>query len=229
MAVMEVTGASPVPTREGRPLRKDAERNRRRVLEAARELFAEHGLDTTLDDVARRAGVGIGTVYRRFPGKEDLVEALFAEEVDRLVARAERALEESDPWKAFVDFLVDCTEDMARDHGLREVMLSGSYACGRLATLRDRFAPLGEEVVRRAQEAGALRPDLDPSDLPLVHEMIGAVGLLAQQVRPEVWRRCLAVVLDGLRARPGLTPMAEPALTHDELERITGAAAGPPR
>lgn len=226
---MEATGAPSVPTREGRPLRKDAERNRRRVLEAARELFAEHGLNTTLDDVARRAGVGIGTVYRRFPGKEDLVEALFAEEVDRLVARAERALEDPDPWRAFVDFLVDCTEDMARDQGLREVMLSGSYVHGRLAVFRERFAPLGEEVFRRAQRAGALRPDLDPSDIPLVHGMIGAVGLLTQQVRPEVWRRCLAVVLDGLRARPDLTPMAEPALTPAELEQITGVAAGPPR
>ena len=78
-----------------RPLRKDAERNRQRIIEAAGQLFAERGLGVTLDDVARHAGVGVGTVYRRFPGKEDLVEALFAEEIDLLVARAEQALEEA--------------------------------------------------------------------------------------------------------------------------------------
>ncbi|WP_198653335.1 TetR/AcrR family transcriptional regulator [Actinocorallia populi] len=225
---METPVASRAPDGEVRPLRKDAERNRRRVLEAARELFAEHGLDVTLDDVARRAGVGVGTVYRRFPGKEDLVEALFTEEIDHLVARAEQALEETDPWEAFTGFLVHCTENMARDHGLREVMLSDAYACGRLVRIRDRLVPLAEALVRRAQDAGVLRADFSSTDIPLVQEMIGSIGLLAQRVRPEVWRRGLALVLDGLRSRPGLTPLAEPALTHAELERITGIT-GPPQ
>ena len=224
---MEPPVASPAPG-EDRPLRKDAARNRRRILAAARALFAAPGLDVTLDDVARHAGVGVGTVYRRFPGKEDLVEALFAEEIDLLVARAEQALEEADPWRSFVDFLVDGTEHMACDQGLREVMLSDAYAHDRLGRIRDRLVPLTEAIVHRAQEAGVLRADFSPTDIPLLHGMIGSVGLLAQSARPEVWRRYLTLVLDGLRPRPGLTPLPEPALTFAELEQITGIGGEPP-
>ena len=83
-----------------RPLRKDAERNRQRIIDAAREVFAERGLGVSLDDIARHAGVGVGTVYRRFPDKEQLIDALFDERLDAIAARAESATEIADPWLA---------------------------------------------------------------------------------------------------------------------------------
>lgn len=219
---MERSAVPLTPGEEARPLRRDAARNRRLILEAAHELFAERGLDVTLDDVARRAGVGVGTVYRRFSGKEDLIEALFEEQLDRLVDKAERALEEESPWDAFVGFLVGCTEDLVRDHGLREVVLSGAYACGLAVQVRERLTPLAVALVRRAQEAGELRDDFCDTDIPLIEEMLGSVYRFAQPARPEVWRRYLVFVLDGLRPRPGLTPLEEHALTLVELGRITG-------
>jgi len=219
---MERPAASSTPGEDARPLRRDAARNRRLILEAAHELFAERGLDVTLDDVARHAGVGVGTVYRRFSGKEELIDALFEEQLDRLVAKAERALGEESPWDAFAGFLVGCTEDLVRDHGLREVILSGAYACARVVQVRERLTPLAEALIRRAQEAGELRDDFRDTDIPLIEEMLGSVYRFAQSTRPEVWRRYLVFVLDGLRPRPGLTPLEEHALTPVELGRITG-------
>ncbi|XVQ15862.1 TetR/AcrR family transcriptional regulator [Spirillospora sp. CA-255316] len=204
----------------GRPLRKDAERNRQRILQAAREVFAERGLEVTLDDIARHAGVGVGTVYRRFPGKEALVEALFEDQADRLLERARQALEDDDPWEGLTGFLTGIAEEFAANRGLREVILSGAHGRDKIAQRRDLLVPALQALVSRAQQAGALRPDIDASDLPLIHHMLGSVGIHTHHVRPEAWRRYLAVILDGLRSRPDLTPLPEPALTHTEMETL---------
>src|SRR6202045_874858 len=98
-----------------RPLRRDAERNRQRILAAAAEVFTERGLDATLDDVARAAGVGVGTVYRRFPDKDSLVSELFRDRIDALVTVAEEACESADPWRGLVDFLEYIASAMAGD------------------------------------------------------------------------------------------------------------------
>src|SRR5215467_385638 len=103
-----------------RPLRKDAERNRKRILHAAAEVFSERGLDATLDDVARRAGVGVGTVYRRFPDKQALVAELFTSRMDELAAAAEQACQARDPWEGLVSFLEYAAETMSGDLGLRQ-------------------------------------------------------------------------------------------------------------
>jgi AcrR family transcriptional regulator len=225
MGDMEPSVVSVAPL-EARPLRRDAERNRRRVLEAARELVAERGLDVTLDDVARHAGVGVGTVYRRVSGKEELVEALFEEHLDQLVARARRELGQDDPWEAFAGLLAGLTEELVCDHGLREVMLSGTYARERAVKVRAELVPVTQAIVRRAQEAGVLRPDFRETDIPAIGLMLGSVRHYTQPVRPEAWRRHLAFLLDGLRLRPGLTPLSEPALTHPELDRLAGVMDG---
>ncbi|HMI72272.1 MAG TPA: helix-turn-helix domain-containing protein, partial [Solirubrobacteraceae bacterium] len=114
-------------TPAARPLRRDAERNRHRILEAAAEAFAERGLTITMDDIAEHAGVGVGTVYRRFPQKELLIEALFEERVGELVAMAERALEENDPWEALVGFLEGAQALQATNRGLKELVLSTTH------------------------------------------------------------------------------------------------------
>src|SRR5436305_10369575 len=98
-----------------RPLRRDAERNRQRILRAAAEVFTTRGLQVSLDDVAQHAGVGVGTVYRRFPDKESLVEALFEERIQAMVALAEKALAEPDSWTGLVTFLESACAELATD------------------------------------------------------------------------------------------------------------------
>ena len=107
-----------------RGLRKDAERNRQRVLEAARELFAVKGMEATLNDVAQHANVGVGTVYRRFATKEELVDAIFADGIDQVVCLAESALQHGDSWEGFVWFVEHLCELTATDRGLRQMVYS---------------------------------------------------------------------------------------------------------
>ncbi len=123
---------SVTPTHSERPLRRDAERNRQRILAAAREAFAEDGLSVTLDEIARRAGVGVGTIYRRFPDKEQLIDALFEDRMKEFAAEAEQAMLAQDPWTGLVSFMERATEQHACDRGFKEVVLSGSHGLERV-------------------------------------------------------------------------------------------------
>ncbi|MEY9211977.1 TetR/AcrR family transcriptional regulator [Thermobifida halotolerans] len=201
-----------------RPLRKDAEENRRRILRAAREVFAERGLEAALDDIALRAGVGVGTVYRRFSGKEALVEALFEEQIDAMVALAEEALAVDDPWEGFVRFTVRANELFVRDRGLREATLLGTYGRDRVARARDRLVPAIRAVVERVQRSGRLRSDITDRDMPIIGMMLGSVSEYVRTVRPEVWKRYLLIILDGLRT-PDPSPLPDP-LTPEELDAL---------
>src|SRR3954467_11819009 len=103
-----------------RPLRADAARNRARLIAAARELFAERGLNVTMDEIARHAGVGVGTAYRRFASREELIEALFDDRFEQIIANAERALEDPDAWHGLITFVESQIEMQAADRGLKE-------------------------------------------------------------------------------------------------------------
>jgi AcrR family transcriptional regulator len=209
--------ASP-PT--GRPLRRDAERNRQRILEAAREAFAEGGLGVTLDEIANRAGVGVGTVYRRFPDKEQLIDALFEERIGELVALAEASLRQDDAWEGLVGFLEGATELHACDRGLKEVALSGVHGLERVGRARQLMFPLVTRLVARAQDQGSLRPDLEPTDLPLLQLMLGSLSECTREVEPEVWRRFLGILTDGLRTRRDApNPLARGALGPEQVQR----------
>jgi AcrR family transcriptional regulator len=202
-----------------RPLRRDAQRNRERILEAAAELFARKGLDVTLDEVARCAGVGVGTVYRRFPDKEELIDALFEDRIGEIAAFAQEALAASDPWKGLVRFFERACAQHTANRGLQQVIFSTVHGQQRVAAARERIAPLVIEMLRRAQEAGALRADVEPTDVPLVQFMVGAVAHYAGEVDSELWRRMLTIVLDGLRAqRRRPTPLPVPALSEEQFE-----------
>jgi AcrR family transcriptional regulator len=201
-----------------RPLRRDAERNRQRILLAAAEVFTERGLGATLDDVAHHAGVGVGTVYRRFPDKEALVEALFTERIDALAAFGEQALAEPDPWTGLTSFLEHAETIIAADLGLRQLLMFATYGRDQVDRARARMLPVVTKLVQRAQEAGAVRGDLRPTDVPLIVFILGTATDYAGQVRPEIWRRYLALILDALRpARTGTTTLPEPALSPDEM------------
>jgi AcrR family transcriptional regulator len=202
-----------------RPLRRDAERNRQRILAAARAVFAREGLEVSLDAIAREAGVGVGTVYRRFADKEQLIEALFEESLGELVTMARDALAIEDPWDAFVAFLVGAVERQTSDRGLKELLLSTAHGQDQIARARDQLVPLVTELVERAQRSGQLRPDIAPSDFALIQFGLGSVAEYTADVQPDAWRRMLGLVIDGLRVhRDAPSSLVAPALDTDEIE-----------
>lgn len=219
----------PSKTGSARPLRADAERNRQRLLAAAAELFAAKGLSVGLDEIARRAGVGVGTAYRRFPDKEQLVDALFDDLIDRLVARAREALAYDDPWEGFVHFMEGAAALHASNRSLRQLLLGDPQQQARVARSRARISPIVDQLVRRAQASGDLRPDVAVLDMPVLQFMLGSLGDVAGAAPPELWRRYLQIVLDGLRA-PAPSRLPVPALTPDELDAsIASSGRGPTR
>ena len=207
-----------------RPLRRDAERNRQRILEAARAAFAEDGLAVTLDEIARRAGVGVGTIYRRFPDKEQLIDALFEDRIGEVFALAEAGLRHPDAWQGLVSFLEGAAALHALDRGLKEVTLSGVHGLERVSRARERMLPLVTGLVARAQEQGSLRADVVPTDLPVMLLMLGSLSECTREVDPEVWRRYLGILTDGLRARrddPG--PLACDGLAPEQVQHAMRA------
>nr|WP_242606659.1 TetR/AcrR family transcriptional regulator [Protofrankia symbiont of Coriaria ruscifolia] len=202
-----------------RPLRRDAERNRQRILAAARELFAQRGLEITLDDIAHHAGLGVGTVYRRFSSREHLVEALFEEKIDHVVKTADDAVRQADSWQGLIGFLTSMAEQLAGDRGLHEIVVSSAYGRDRIARARERMIPVVGQLVARAQADGYLRADVEPTDIALIQVMIGTVAEYSQHVQPLLWRRYLTIMLDGLRPhRERPTPLPEPALGEAGLD-----------
>jgi AcrR family transcriptional regulator len=209
-----------------RPLRRDAERNRQRILQAAAEVFNERGLEVSLDEIARYAGVGVGTVYRRFRTKEELVEALFMERLDSVAAIADQALAAPDPWAGLVFFIEQMAEIMAGDLGLRQILMFATYGRDLVTVARQRNAPLVERLVARAQEAGLLRTDLRQSDVMFIVFMLTEAAQLAQAASPDIWRRYLTLILDGMRpGREGTTPLPVAALLPEEMEKSMRQAA----
>jgi AcrR family transcriptional regulator len=207
-------------TRE-RPLRKDAERNRQRILDAARELFAERGLGVTLNDIAHHAGVGVGTVYRRFPDKTQLIDGLFEQRLEEIVALLEAARGDPDPWRGLTGFLERLLELQAADRGLKELVLGAPGGRERVARIRAQLEPLAAELVARAQSAGRLRADVEPQDLGIVQLMLSAVIDAGHEVAPELWRRYLAILLRGLTVEaPPPEPLPVPPIPPAQMDDV---------
>jgi len=145
-------------------LRRDAELNRQRILSAAAQVFTDRGLEATLDDVARQAGVGVGTVYRRFADKSALADALFEQRIDALAAMAERAEADADPWRALVSFLHQAAETLAADRGLRQILMFAAAGHERCNYARERMRPARSAATwpprtsRSSNSSSALRP-----------------------------------------------------------------------
>jgi AcrR family transcriptional regulator len=194
------------------PLRADAERNRQRLLAAAKDLFATRGLDVTLDEVARHAGVGTGTAYRRFPNKDALIDALMVDRIGEIAAIATECLEEPDPWVGLTSYFDRALALQAADRGLKEVLFSSGRGRERSNHARRAIAPVVTKLVRRAKEAGMVRDDLDTSDVPLINFMLNTIVDFSRDVEPDLYKRYLAIVLDGLRPRPDLQPLPVDAL-----------------
>ncbi|MEV0248944.1 TetR family transcriptional regulator [Nocardia sp. NPDC050712] len=208
------TGAQP------RRLRADAARNHQRIIEAAQHLFADRGLETTLDDVAERAGVGVGTVYRRFANKKELIAEVFEASVTEFGSAAEAAAAHPDPWEALVQFFEYACTHLAANRGFSEVMLELENDRERFALMRDRIKPTVAAIVDRARAAGALQPDIEASDFFALVHMVGALAEFAKPVTADLWQRYLAIGLNGVRGdTTPRRPLPVPPLTDEQVEQ----------
>jgi AcrR family transcriptional regulator len=204
----------------GRPLRRDARANRDRILAAARAAFAAEGIDVPVEEVATRASVGMGTLYRHFPAKEDLIDAVLEDAFAAFVAAAERALAVEDAWTGFRDFLESVFALHVENRCLKDMIASRAHGRARAQAMRARIRPLLRRLIERAQEQGALRADFTAEDMPLLFWTGGRVIEATAPIAPDFWRRLLGLLLDGLRA-DAATPLPHPPLTPAQLNRVT--------
>jgi AcrR family transcriptional regulator len=180
-----------------RPKRADARRNYDKLIAAAREAFTEKDRSASLEDIARRAGVGIGTLYRHFPARADLIEAVYLEEVEALCESAD-GLRDAPPWDALDRWLHRFVGYMATKQALADELFAATDRDAEIfKSCRTAFYTAGEPLVRRAQEAGAVRPDVSIDD---VVKMVGGIAKI-QGADPDTIERILSVALDGLRHR----------------------------
>ncbi|WP_037411018.1 TetR/AcrR family transcriptional regulator [Candidatus Solirubrobacter pratensis] len=184
-----------------RPLRADAARNRARILDAARTAFAASGLDVGVEEIARRAGVGKGTLYRRFPTKEALVRAIFDDLLDDIETLVETVAGRPDAGEAFVFFLGESARRQATNQGFLDVVAQRLGAAALTSEQRRRFLAAMGRPLRRAQEAGSVRGDLVAEDVQMIFRMLGATTRPAADGSPmdDHWPRYIGLVCDALR------------------------------
>jgi AcrR family transcriptional regulator len=208
-----------------RPMRADARRNRDRVLEAALHCFATDGVGAQIDDIAGRAKVGVGTVYRHFPTKDALIEALADDYFARQAGAAREGLDVEDAWEAFSGYLRRASDILGENRALAQV-LADRPGMMRDAALRADdelgFFEMLERLIDAAKQAGSLREDFRLEDIPLIMCSLGS--LQTSEGEYAAWRRHRAIILDGLRA-PGFEPLPDepvPALRARGRRRRRG-------
>jgi AcrR family transcriptional regulator len=187
---------------------------------AARAAFATDGIEVSVEEIARRAGVGMGTLYRHFPTKEDLVDAVLEDTFDEIVGAAEQALTDEDAWRGLCGFLERFFALHVKNRGLKDMLATRAHGRERADAMRARMRPLIRRLVMRAQEQGTLRADFAAEDMPFVIWSVGRVIEETRAVTPDLWRRHLGFLLDGLRAEAA-TPLPHPPLTRAQLDRVT--------
>lgn len=210
----------------GRPLRRDARENRERILEAARRAFAEDGIDVSVEEIAARAGVGIGTLYRRFPTKDALIDAVFEDHLERIAAAAVEALDADDAWEGLLEYLGYVVGLQAADRGLSEILGTQLRTEQLIARARSRLRPLVQRLLERAQVAGELRTDVVYEDVSVLLWTTGRVADATREIAPEFWQRYLTLLSDGLRAR-NASPLPRPPLTATKHRRAMSRFSQP--
>jgi AcrR family transcriptional regulator len=215
MSSRSVLSASQEPAR---PLRRDAQRNRDAIVAAARKAFAEQGLNASLEGVAREAGVAIGTVYRHFPTRLDLVEELFTAKFTELLGAAEEAATMDDAWQGFRHYLEKLCELQAGDRAFNDLISSRLplHAVGR--GMLERAKELADQIFRNAQGQGVLRDDVASQDMAFVIWSQAGIIQATRTVAPTAWRRHLHLMLDAFRAECA-HELPVPPLTRQQVDQ----------
>lgn len=214
-ALKKARASAQATSGDGKARRPDALRNRERIVQAAYAVFAEHGVDAQMTDIAAAAGVGVATLYRNFQTKEDLVNALLDEYFTRAVAVAEDAVEDPDTWQALVRFFQWVTSLQVEDRALSQFLSGRIAGSPELRSQRVALYEILSAVAERAKDQGQLRRDVQISDLRTI---LGAVAFVSSAGFPErAIRRLVNVIIDGLRA-PGQMTLEGPPVTTEELD-----------
>lgn len=193
-----------------RPLRVDAERNLRRLLDVARAAFAEQGLSVSVDEIARRAGIGKGTVFRRFETKEQLIAAVLRDRLEEAVALATELLAQPDAGAALLEFMRLGSRLQAEDRGFFEAVAASALEKEQLHAAKQRLLDVTGALLSRAQQQGAVRPDITPEDVLMLQCACVQAAAPFHAAAPELWRRYVDIAFDGLRAA-GASPLSHPA------------------
>ncbi|MFE2724787.1 TetR/AcrR family transcriptional regulator [Kitasatospora sp. NPDC059327] len=210
-------------------LRRDAQRNRDLLLAAARELFSRHGLDVPLDQIAKEAGVGNATLYRHFPTREALVGEVFADAATLIGDAAQEALAAEDAWAAIERYFERIFELVAADRGINDLVTQAIPSTPAMTGISRQNAVTVGTLVARAQEQGTMRPDVVTMDLLFMLGPLCRALPATTELRPDLWRRYLALLLDGFRTR-ATHPLPVPPIGEEHLDRMFAGlweAAGP--
>jgi AcrR family transcriptional regulator len=207
-----------IPVTDERPRRADAVRNREKVLVAAEEVFAEHGLKAPIEEIAKRAGVGVGTVCRHFPTKQLLLEAVLADMYASILDRARVAAVNPDAAAAFEEFFVGLGDFHKRHRAFAEQAANELDLA--VVPEREELRGLVSELVKRAQDAGALRTDIGPADVSLLFSGIAHAASVAGDLQPMLRERYVSIILDGLRPNDDASPLPGRPLGYQELRKL---------
>jgi AcrR family transcriptional regulator len=199
-----------------RPLRRDARESRAKLVAAARAEFAAQGVDASLEKVARDAGVAIGTLYRHFPTRMDLLMAALAPRLQEFVDGADVALRMDDPWEAFVAYLENLFAVQAGDRGFNDFLSRRFPGNAETERIHDMMCRQIEDVLARAQRAGKARPDITQADIVNLIWSNGRIIDATSAKAPTAWRRQLYLMLDAYRAERAHS-IPEPPMTDEEL------------
>ncbi|WP_409058769.1 TetR/AcrR family transcriptional regulator [Streptomyces sp. SYP-A7185] len=211
------------PHRATPPRRRDARRNWDLLVEAAREVFAEQGLEAPLDVIARRAGVGNATLYRNFPTRAALVDAVFRDLLTGTMTAGDAARSAPDAWAALNGYLRDVFVTLAADRGTNDLMTTHLEGVDALQAVHAHNRETMDVLLRRGREQGTVRADATTEDVLFALAALGrAIPALTTATTPDAWRRPLALLLDGLRASPGAGELPGSSLTAAELGQVLG-------
>ena len=199
-----------------RPLRRDARERRDKLLAAAQREFAAHGVDASLEKIARDAGVAIGTLYRHFPTRLDLLMAAFRPRLQEFLDGATKALEMDDPWEGFVYYLENLFGEQAGDRGFNDFLSRRFPESADTERIHDQLCLQIGDVLARAQDAGAARPDITLADVVNLIWSLGPIIDATSTTAPNAWRRNLNLMLDAYRAERA-HPLSEPPMTDQQL------------
>ncbi len=225
--IIDMTDASASNSPLRRSLRRDAARNRERIIEAARIVFRERGLNSPIEDVAARAGVGIATLYRRFPSRADLIAATFEAKMEAYADAVTEALGDPDPWSGFTGYVERICAMQAEDHGFTDVLTMTFPNAPQFEAARNRSYDGVVQLINSAKAQGRLRPDFTPEDIVMFLMANAGVITATRDAAPQTWRRLVAMLIQACAAETAqpLPPAPNGAQMYRALQRLGPMAA----